>query len=333
MSQHENPSQPLPRIERPEHPLSFRPVHDERGRLTVLEGIGRLTGGEEQVLVVGRPQVAGDLTGVWEILDAVSPRSPKKLERAWGLGLLPHDTLKRRMGQVVADVEYSILHPEVLGRKLSLKEIRASEVQDTPWGQPDHVTVFRVDPESGAPDIMSVSTPGHGGFVLTGKAQKGMPSCLRLGSGDTGFYEEDSDWTRVALAHPKFFTPGALAKAEEVLRHWEPQAWEQFYGRQLEPGQSNVNDRANFLAAHENDLIVVSARLVPGDEANILVTAVPGENRNLMGTDREKQFIIPYDEYRSGQVDPVSGRKLGIFLIDQDRHPEYAPEEAPYPGM
>ncbi|GBQ85132.1 hypothetical protein AA14337_3001 [Acetobacter malorum DSM 14337] len=335
MSQHENPSQPLPRIERPEHPLSFRPVHDERGRLTVLEGIGRLTGGEEQVLVVGRPQAAGDLTGVWEILDAVSPRSPKKLERAWGMDLLPHDTLKRRMGQVVADVEHSILHPEVLGRKLSLKEIRASELQNTPWGKPDHITVFRVDPESGAPDIMSVSTPGHGGFVLTARAQAGMPPSLRLGAGNVGFYEEDSDWTRVALAHPELFVPGDLAKAEEIIRHWDPQAWEQFYGQKLQPGQSSVNDRANFLSLHEHDLIAVSACLAPGDESNVLVTAVPGENRNLMGTDKEKQFIIPYDEYRAGQVDPVSGRKLGIFVINPIVHAEYDPEpsHAPVPGM
>ncbi len=57
----------------------------------------------------------------------------------------------------------------------------------TLWGKPD--TAVQI-----LPGIWEVTTPSHGGFVLSDERQAAMPDELRL---DGVFYEEDCDWARV----------------------------------------------------------------------------------------------------------------------------------------
>ena len=60
----------------------------------------------------------------------------------------------------------------------------------TLWGAPDTT-------DERLPGLWHVTTPSHGGFVLSDERQAAMPDCLRR---DDPFYEEDVDWSLVVLA-------------------------------------------------------------------------------------------------------------------------------------
>src|SRR5271165_6274308 len=73
---------------------------------------------------------------------------------------------------------------------------------NSPWGKVDHT-------EELAPGIWSVSTPGHGGLKLSTQRNGMMPPYMKRAG---GWYEEDCEWSLVALVFPEVFTP---------LRPWQ----------------------------------------------------------------------------------------------------------------
>ena len=74
-----------------------------------------------------------------------------------------------------------------------------------------------------------------------------------------GWYEEDSEWAKVAATFPELFTSYERACADETLRHSEPDAYERIHGVVLGPGQSRVKDERQFRSDHAADWIVISA--------------------------------------------------------------------------
>jgi uncharacterized protein DUF7007 len=96
----------------------------------------------------------------------------------------------------------------------------------TPWGISDYS-------EQIAPGIMRYGTPRHGGIHLSAKRQAEMPTTL-LGSDNAyfarllqvGWYEEDCEWARVALAFPQFFTLDDVDLASELLRRYNPEVYQ-----------------------------------------------------------------------------------------------------------
>lgn len=75
------------------------------------------------------------------------------------------------------------------------------KLQSSPWGKPDFQKEI-------APGIISLSTPGHGGYWLSKEMRAQMPETLRRKTpfAGEGWYEEDCDWAIVVLAFPWFFT-------------------------------------------------------------------------------------------------------------------------------
>jgi hypothetical protein len=74
----------------------------------------------------------------------------------------------------------------------------------TPWGEADTWTTI-------TPGIVRVCTPSHGGYHLAPHMQDKVPGYMRH-PGDSfgaqraaGWYEEDVDWSIVALVFPQFF--------------------------------------------------------------------------------------------------------------------------------
>ena len=88
----------------------------------------------------------------------------------------------------------------------------------TPWGMAD-------SRENYAPGVSFYSTPGHGGFRVTGAALARIPAQLRQTAyAPRGWYEEDCDWAIVALAFPELFTESERDQAQETLRRYMPRA-------------------------------------------------------------------------------------------------------------
>lgn len=86
----------------------------------------------------------------------------------------------------------------------------------TPWGTPDTITET-------APGITLYTTPSHGGYHLSPARIASMPQCLREFQpwAGPGWYEEDCDWSIVALAFPQFFPADALPAALKTLKHYK----------------------------------------------------------------------------------------------------------------
>lgn len=93
---------------------------------------------------------------------------------------------------------------------------------ETPWGFPD--TVKQI-----APGIVFYSTPSHGGYWLSDARVASMPRPLREFRPFAGpnFYEEDADWSIVALAFPQFFSDDALPAALETIKRYKPELYQE----------------------------------------------------------------------------------------------------------
>ena len=107
--------------------------------------------------------------------------------------------------------------------------------QHTPWGLADHH-------ERLAPGIDSYSTPSHGGYHLDATRVATMPEALRTMGRPDGiggrWYEEDCDWSAVALAWPELFPPEAQAHALNTMRNYNPDAYEAVTGEPTGPHNS-----------------------------------------------------------------------------------------------
>lgn len=82
------------------------------------------------------------------------------------------------------------------------------------------------------PGIWAVSTPSHGGLILSDERQRAMPDALRLESNE---YEHDCDWSLVYLAFesefaalPDPFEPDRVSKAHNIAAHWKADRYAAF---------------------------------------------------------------------------------------------------------
>ena len=148
--------------------------------------------------------------------------------------------------------------------------------------------------------VIRYSTAGHGGFHVSKALNRNTHPALRL---DDGWYEEDLDWARVALAFPTLFDEKARGAAESALRHYFPDDWEGFYGRKLQPGESRARDEAHWAAEHARDWVGVSAVLLDGTLGMVRVTATIGGRRE----GEERVFIVPEAEYDAARTGRVGG--------------------------
>ena len=84
------------------------------------------------------------------------------------------------------------------------------KLTDSPWGRIDWQKEI-------APGIISVSTPSHGGYWLSPDRIDAMPANLKKTDSrycPVNWYEEDCEWSRVALAFPECFTEEKLENAK-----------------------------------------------------------------------------------------------------------------------
>jgi len=179
----------------------------------------------------------------------------------------------------------------------------------SPWGRIQSVTKL-------GEGIFQVSTAGHGGMKVMGAAQRGMPAHLKLAG---GWYEEDIDWARVALAYPDRFTSYDYAVAEKSIRNFSPDVWEANFGLRLAPEDSRQRGQEAFNKASRDRYVVISALADDTDPGLVNVYATIGGRRTQFGGPEvpEERFVVPADEY--------SRRSPFGFVIDEARHPRQAP--------
>lgn len=182
---------------------------------------------------------------------------------------------------------------------------RGTGVMDTPWGRADTA----VDIGMG---IMRVSTPSHGGFAVPPSVLRIMPGLL---VNRDGWYEEDCEWSKVAVAFPHLFSRDDFAKAERILINQFPDAASSIGCDVTLDNSSALRERA-FRNAHKDDYVAVAAW---GDwpglpKESVLVLAVRG-GRNERGgyaSHDQRYFLVNDAEYAK--------RSSFGFVVDEKRH-------------
>lgn len=98
--------------------------------------------------------------------------------------------------------------------------------QSSPWGPVQDATHV-------APGIWFVSTEGHGGYLLSTERRLAMPEHLKQVYTFAGgnWYEEDCDWSLVALAFPDTFPADALPHARATVLAFDHEPRDDFERR------------------------------------------------------------------------------------------------------
>jgi len=188
------------------------------------------------------------------------------------------------------------------------------EYKHSPWGPVQYQTAI-------TDDITWVGTAGHGGCKVSPKLNKTIPDYLR---NEDGWYEEDCDWSKVFVAleaHILLANMDACSAKiinagdhKTTLLAYYPDAFEQFYGVPVEPGQSYTRDKQLFAKKHANDYIAVSASTDKNDPNMVIVTAcIGGRNENGQYNAPVWEFHVTSEEYKT--------RSKHGFVIDPKRHP------------
>lgn len=196
-------------------------------------------------------------------------------------------------------------------QKLALKRERRSASTSTPWGQAQGATRY-------ARGVTSYDTARHGGFRLSPSRNERVPEYMR---DPKGWYEEDCDWSIVAMTFPDLFTDLEREMAEKTFRNHYPDQFERFAGRALSPGESMERDRRDFFAKHREDYLAIAASRDDDHPGMAKVWATKGGERQTFNGPPvdEKLFLVPLEEYSTRGI---------AFVIDPERHAPY-PEAKP----
>ena len=219
----------------------------------------------------------------------------------------------RTAADAMAGATLHARHPRecaALGRRRLLLDERTVR---TPWGSSQLVVIY-------GEGIVRHATAGHGGFKLSRERNAAVPEPLRIRG---GWYKEDADWARVAVAFPELFTAYERSCAERQLKDHAPDAWEALTGETLPAEESYLKRRRAFARSVSDRLVVVSAARSEDRPGMVEAIATPG-GRHDVPLGRARVFLIPVQDY-------VARGHFG-FVIDEDRHEELAPA-APAPGL
>jgi hypothetical protein len=197
-----------------------------------------------------------------------------------------------------AYVEGQAEHGRELAR-LDRREVR--DCAQTPWGRAQFTWTY-------ADGIARHSTAGHGGFYLDPLRNADVHAAWRH---PDGWYEEDSQWAKVAATFPSLFTDYERRSADETLRNSEPDGYELITGVVLLLGQSHVKDERRFKTEHAADWIVISAIRSAHRPGLVECVATIGGGRQGGG---ERCFLVAAEEYEIGRFG---------FVIDLVRHAAY----------
>ena len=97
---------------------------------------------------------------------------------------------------------------------------------NSPWGRVQHA-------EKIAEGIWVAHTAGHGGIRVSPELNASIPAAFR---NRDGWYEEDAEWSFVALTFPEHFDAEALKSAHYCCAQFYPEAYPAFTGKKRRTG-------------------------------------------------------------------------------------------------
>jgi hypothetical protein len=178
---------------------------------------------------------------------------------------------------------------------------------ETPWGVVQHIKEL-------TDGVAFYSTASHGGFHVTPEVLATFPAYLR---NRDGWYEEDCEWAKVALALPAFFDDKSIEAAKDTMKNWNPDIYETHFGVKLAAAESCFKRAEIAFSAANAENWVVNAAIITDDDPNMVecIASIGGRRPMWEGEIAEKAFLVPRDEYKTR---PQFG-----FVIDLSRHQEF----------
>lgn len=168
----------------------------------------------------------------------------------------------------------------------------------SPWGTVDSAIEV-------AAGILSVSTPGHGGFKLSRALNAKVPAAVRRKG---GWYEEDCEWAFVALVFPDAFDDKTVEHAKSSAKNWFPDEYEALTGEKVTAEESSTLRERAFKAKTASKFVVTSAR---GDWADDVPPGMVGVTAHKASTGETASFLVAATEYASRGIK---------FVVDESKH-------------
>ena len=180
------------------------------------------------------------------------------------------------------------------------------------------------------PGLWLVTTPSHGGIILSDERQAAMPDALRL---DHRSYEEDCNWALPVLAFEAEFAgtelgkPDRLQHARDTVRCWHPDRYTAFTGETVAENQSYVlTERAKYQRVI-GQVIACSAfgdwaQWVPDGMVGFVareVTAVDHLGHASYGAD--EQWMLADKGRWDATETPRTVEHLGATIVDKPANP------------
>lgn len=205
-------------------------------------------------------------------------------------------------------------------QKIALGRSNEQCSTSTPWGKADGVERY-------VKGLNFYSTPGHGGFKVAGRLNARIPDALR---NSDGWYEEDSEWAKVAFALPEFFTDREKKNALETLIGWYPDEYEAITGTVIEEGVSYKKDERLFKERNVDNWVVISASYSREHEGMTEVIATKGGERGAWDkpAPEEKRFLVPTTDYNMVPLEGDRSRRFG-FVVDPAKYEELSANRTP----
>lgn len=162
----------------------------------------------------------------------------------------------------------------------------------SPWGPIQHSTIL-------GEGIVSVMTARHGGIKLDRKRNAQVPQEHRSAG---GWYEEDCDWSIVALVFPEAFDAKALECAHKTAKNWRPFAYEKITGEKASLAESHVL-RAHKHKHDNSDKFVTRTAWGSGGPFNRadIPEGFVGIYAVRASDDREAWLLVSRDEYKNSE--------------------------------
>ncbi|WP_103727301.1 hypothetical protein [Novosphingobium sp. HII-3] len=175
------------------------------------------------------------------------------------------------------------------------------------------------------PGIWSVSTPSHGGLIVSDERQEAIAEPLRI---EGASYEEDVNWAHVILAFEDEFRergtyPASyLQLARDCVRCWHPDAFTAFTGEAVTHEQSHVLKRRTAYLACVGELCVTAAwgswaDWVPDGKTGVVGMIVESVDHLGHATySGARQYALVDAKVYENRASPASFASLKAELID-----------------
>lgn len=137
-------------------------------------------------------------------------------------------------------------------------------VIETPWGPSQRSHEI-------APGIVRHDTASHGGFYVSPDRVAQMPDVLRAFRPWAGanWYEEDCDWTIVALAFPDLFPADTLSAAIAILKRYQPRLFDQLAAEMPQWASRDASARTIIIEVR-GGLVQEVSNVPPGYDYDII---------------------------------------------------------------